>query len=125
MDPHVFDDLTRQLSAPRSRRTAWRALLAGAVLGATTKVTVASPSDTGENRPCGRDQERCPGRCFANNCVPVDELCCTGPEWIICGNTCCQAMEGDRKIEHPCSSGDCIPPASSCEPFIAGSYRRR
>ena len=50
MDPHVFDSLTRLLSAPRSRRAAWRALLGAALLGATTRTAMAAtPCDNGKN----------------------------------------------------------------------------
>jgi hypothetical protein len=129
MDHQTFDRLTRLFGIAGSRRTAWRALLGAALLGATTRAAMAdssTPCLTGNQEFCGR--QCCPGRCFvseSSGCV----LCCTGKDLIICEDpatgksTCCNALDehGDP-ISDPC--GDCIPP-QACPGLISGSYRRR
>src|SRR5829696_2978434 len=100
MDHRKFDRLTRLFGAPRSRRTALRALLGAALLGATTRTAMAGPCDTGNNPQCtcGADTNCPAGKCFVDsrgNC-PV---CCTEPGYVICVGkstgepaqpTCCQ-----------------------------------
>ncbi len=122
MDHHAFDRLTRLCGASGSRRTAWRTLLAATLLGATTRPAAAKPCNNGKHL-CG--DTCCPGKCFVNDACR-DELCCTGPERIICGNQCCKRVdEAGRKIKAPCS-GECISPREdSCPTAITGSYRRR
>jgi hypothetical protein len=124
MDHRIFDRLTRHFGAPRSRRTALRALLSAALLRATTRPAAAGPCDEGKHDFCVRDQ-CCPGRCFVieGNACP---LCCTGKN-IICEDpttgksTCCL-----NKGEDPCDScGLPENPDTSCQTGITGSYRRR
>ena len=126
MDHHVFDTVTRLFGTTGSRRTAWRASIAGALLGATASGAAAAQCRNGKPE-CGN--ACCPGKCFGNACG--NEFCCTGSDpitglqLIICGNTCCQ----DRGRGDPCAS--CTVPSwpSFCEGpspgAIAGSYRRR
>jgi hypothetical protein len=117
MDHQTFDRLTRLFRTAGSRRTAWRALLAGALLGATTRSAAAKPCNKGKHL-CG--STCCPGKCFTNGSC---EVCCTGKN-IICktteGPVCCLNEGRD-----PC--GVCLTPDSSgsCQSGIAGSYRRR
>jgi hypothetical protein len=125
MDHHVFDRLTRLFSAPRSRRTAWRTLLGAALLGATTRDAAAAPTapcDPGDQEYCitPKGRECCPGRCFVHTECPDEFFCCTGPEWITCGNDCCE------NTRDACS-GVCTHPTPSeaCKEAITGSYRRR
>jgi hypothetical protein len=127
MDPHAFDRATRLFRSPRSRRAAWRTLLGGALLGATTPGALASPCENGTHSPCG--SQCCPGRCFTNE-VCGDQLCCMRPDFTICGEECCRARTADgQKIASPCHKGGCLPPRNVCgeDPSggIAGSYRRR
>jgi len=44
MEHQTFDRLTRLFGSTGSRRTAWRALLAGALLGATPRRLAAAPN---------------------------------------------------------------------------------
>jgi hypothetical protein len=135
MDPHVFDSLTRQLSAPRSRRAAWRALVGAALLGATTRAAMAdssTPCRAGNQEVCGG--QCCPGRCFMHEPCKNIQLCCTGKDLIICEDpttgksTCCYALDehGDPSSD-PCR--ECKPPPlpddQTCFDYIGGSYRRR
>jgi hypothetical protein len=48
MDHHVFDTVTRLFGTAGSRCTAWHALLAGVLLGATTRSAAAAPCRTGK-----------------------------------------------------------------------------
>jgi hypothetical protein len=125
MDPHVFDHLTRLVFAPRSRRAAWRALLAGALLEATTRAATAAPCANGKHE-CG--EECCPGKCFVDD-AGLCPVCCTGNN-IICedpmtGKSIC-CLRNDLSKD-PCAT--CALPENpdpTCQPeFIAGSYRRR
>ena len=131
MDHQTLDRLTRLVGTAASRRTAWRALLAGVLLGATTRSAAAAKCHD-RRHFCGSDC--CPGKCFTDE---VCEVCCTGRN-IICGTaegTVCCLNEGD-----PCAvvraTGACPPTATpvgavnvssggSCLEGIAGSYRRR
>jgi hypothetical protein len=125
MDHQTFDRLTRLFSATGSRCAAWRAPLAGALLGTAPRSLTAAPTtpctNNGKQKLCGG--ECCPGRCFKNERC---EVCCTGNN-IICGTgdgpVCC-LDDGSRD---PC--GDCKPPQAQvsqrCPEFISGSYRRR
>ena len=127
MDHHVFDTVTRLFGTAGTRRTAWRALLAGALLGTTTQRVRAAPCEDGPHPWCG--DQCCPGRCFTTDACE-DTLCCVGPDFTICGDQCCRARTADgRKIASPCNKGGCLPPRSVCpeDPGggIAGSYRRR
>jgi hypothetical protein len=126
MDHQTFDRLTRLVGTAASRRTAWRMLLAGALLGATTRDAAAAQCRNGKPA-CG--STCCPGKCFGNACG--NEFCCTESDpitrlpLIICGNQCCQ----DRGRGDPCAS--CTAPSwpSTCDGpgsgAITGSYRRR
>ena len=49
MDHQTFDRLTRLFGMVGSRRSAWRALLGGALLGATTRSAAAKPCDQGKH----------------------------------------------------------------------------
>jgi hypothetical protein len=138
MDHQTFDRLTRLFGIAGSRRTAWRALIAGALLGTTARSAAATPA--GEDRcdatrcpktPQGEAGFCCPGKqqCSCNGtCCPgktgcfvstsdenKDELCCTRPELIICGDQCCRNVGED-----PCT--ECLGPHPD---LISGSYRRR
>jgi hypothetical protein len=119
MEHQTFDRLTRLVGTAASRRTAWRALLAGALLGATTRSTAAKPCSNGKHT-CGESKECCPGKCFTDGFC---EVCCTGNN-IICktreGPVCCFNGGTD-----PC--GTCGTPESgdSCQSGITGTYRRR
>jgi len=128
MDPQTFDRFARLLSMPRSRRTTWRALLGAALLGATTRTAVAAATD-----PCAAGAEDycvvgdarvcCPGRCFVK-CGGGEEICCTKPNWVMCGNSCCPY---DPTARNPCEH--CPPGLSgggdACVGVITGTYRRR
>jgi hypothetical protein len=130
MEHQTFDRLTRLVGTAASRRTAWRALLAGALLGATTRSTAAKPCANGKHL-CGG--ACCPGKCFTNEFC---EVCCTEQN-IACptaGGPVCCLNKGD-----PCAfvqaRGACPPAATpvgavsvsgeSCAAAITGSYRRR
>ena len=63
MDDQTFDRLTRLFGMVGSRRSTWRALLAGALLATTTRSAAAKPCDQGKHALCGG--ACCPGRCFA------------------------------------------------------------
>jgi hypothetical protein len=129
MDHRNFDRLTRLFGATRSRRTALRALLGAALLGATARPAVATPcdGDNSKNNPrctCGGSDCE-PGKCFTHD--TGCQLCCTEEnDLIICGNKCCK-IEG----EDPC--GRCQVPAPPsptsgappCTTYVSGSYRRR
>ena len=137
MDDQTFDRLTHLFAAPRSRRAAWRALVATALFGVTTRRAAAMPlakkgtcdatrcpkTPQGEagfcchgNQQCSCNGECCPGKtgCFVST-DGTDELCCTRPDRIICGNQCCKNVGKDSCIQ-------CLSPHPS---GIAGSYRRR
>ena len=123
MDHQTFDRLTHLFAVSGSRRTAWRALLGAALLGVTTRGAAAEPCNKGKHL-CGGTC--CPGgKCFAND-VCGDELCCTGPELVICGNTCCKKVDTKgRQSQAPCR-GECISPGKDpCQSGLPGSYRRR
>jgi hypothetical protein len=127
MEHQAFDTVTRHFGTAASRRTALRALLAGALLRTPTQGALASPCEQGKHPPCG--SQCCPGRCFTN-ATCGDQLCCVGPAFTICGDQCCRARTADgRKIASPCHKGGCVPPRNVCgeDPSggIAGSYRRR
>jgi hypothetical protein len=130
MDHQTFDRLTRLVGTAASRRTAWRALLGGALLGATTRSAAAKPCSN-DKHLCG--DQCCPGKCFSDR---VCEVCCTGPN-IIChakGGPVCCANKGD-----PCAfvraRGACPLDATPvgaanvsggpCTLGITGTYRRR
>jgi hypothetical protein len=118
MDHQIFDRMTRLFGTPGSRRTALRALLAGVLLGATTRSAAAEPCANGKHQ-CGNTC--CPGKCFTNG--PC-EVCCTGTN-IICqttGQPVCCLNDGSKD---PCEA--CLIPDSGgfCREGIAGSYRRR
>jgi len=135
MDHQTFDRLTRLFGFAGSRRTAWRALLGAALLGATTRVAMAdssTPCLTGNQEFCGR--QCCPGKCFVTCENDVElALCCTGNDFIICedpntGKSICCLNRGDgscEKCEQPGELG--LPTgAETCRPgLISGSYRRR
>jgi hypothetical protein len=136
LDHQTFDRLTRLFGIAGSRRTAWRALLAGALLGATARSAAAVPRnacDAGGQEFCGIGGPCCPGKCFVT-CDDDEEfaLCCTGKDFIICedptGKSICCQNNGDgscEKCEQPRELG--MPTgAESCRPgLISGSYRRR
>ena len=131
MDHQTFDRLTRLFGASGTRRTAWRALLAAALLGTTTRTAAATPCASGKNPrcQCGTDTACEPGKCFTR-CGR--EVCCTGRELIICGNTCCQALDArGTPLPDPCTPCTEPPlPAPSpgqppCSDAVTGTYRRR
>ena len=66
MDHQTFDRLTRLFAESGSRRTALRALIAGAFLGAATRSSAAKPctNDTNARCTCGE----------TSNCVPASAL---------------------------------------------------
>ena len=118
MDHRTFDRLTHFFAVSQSRRTAWRALLAGALLGATTRSAAAEPCANSKHL-CGNTC--CPGKCFTNGSC---EVCCAGAN-IICqttGQPVCCLNDGSKD---PCAA--CLTPDSGgfCREGIAGSYRRR
>src|SRR5829696_1330239 len=131
MDHQTFDHLARLFGTAGSRRTAWRALLAGALLGATTRSAAAGPTAPckhGKQELCG--DECCPGRCFVvvsdfGDSIDACPICCTKENnLVICGDTCCVSVdELGNPIEDPCR--DCIRPGSLCQEGLPGSYRRR
>ena len=69
MDQPTFDRLTRLVAASGSRRAAWRALLAAALFGATTRPAAA--------RPCANGKHTCGEACCPRHvlCAAVDEAC--------------------------------------------------
>jgi hypothetical protein len=128
MDHQTFDRLTRLFGIAGSRRTAWRALIAGALLGSTTRTAMATsstPCRRGEEEYCGEREECCPGKCFVR--CSGGEFCCTGTdsntgqEWIFCGDRCCL----DDGSANPCKDCPHTGAGEACIEFIAGSYRRR
>jgi hypothetical protein len=128
MEHQTFDRLTRLIGTAASRRMAWRALLTGALLGATTRSAAARCPN--RKHLCGG--ACCPGKCFANEFC---EVCCTKPN-IVCpmaGGAVCCFNDGS---EDPCTvlraTGECRAPVGAanvsggeCTLGIAGSYRRR
>jgi hypothetical protein len=130
MDPRVFDRLIRLFSAPRTRRTAWRILLGGALLGTTTQRAASAPRECTDKTPtCGTKQECCPGKCFVDPCPPEEahEFCCVAPAYVFCGSTCC---DYDPSVADPCATcRQAGPPprepGETCVGGITGSYRRR
>jgi hypothetical protein len=125
MDHGKFDRLTRLFGAPGSRRTALRALLGAALFGATTRPAAAAPTSpcgTRNQDYCGR--ECCPGKCFVRCDANGEEFCCDKPDWVMCGNTCCQY---DPNARDPCEKCPPGPPggAEVCVGYVGGSYRRR
>jgi hypothetical protein len=136
MDPHPFDRLARLASMPRSRRTAWRALLGLALSGGAMKAAGtaqgAPKSPRAETCPdhsrCSGDAccgpTCCPGRCFVDELVQEfdGEFCCTEPDWVICGNP----NAANPLEQHVCcpkgGPDPCICAHSSGG--LAGSYRR-
>src|SRR5919112_3897221 len=127
MEHQTFDRLTRRVGTAASRRTAVRTLLAGALLGATTRRAAAAPciTDTSGRCTCGESKVCAPGKCFVR-CVDDKEFCCTG-EFIVCGNTCCLDDGSDDPCKAPgCSRGGPRGGAGeACLEGITGSYRRR
>jgi hypothetical protein len=137
MDHQTFDRLTRLVGTAGSRRTAWRAMLGAALLGATTRSTAAQQCPNGKHL-CGG--ECCPGKCFRDvvneSCDVCCEVCCTEKNHnIICntaeGAVCCG--NNDERVD-PCAvleaTGKCPEPSPGaggdfCSELIAGSYRRR
>ena len=110
MDDHRFDDLTRALSAPASRRAALRGL-AGAALGAVAAALgrdEAAATHTvcrHHGKPCRRAAQCCSGRCTAAGVCK----CPTGT--TKCGSTaCCPAGQ-------TCVNGVC---QAACTPNCAG-----
>jgi hypothetical protein len=137
MDHQTFDRLTRLFSATGSRRAAWRALLAGALLGTAPRSLTAAPTTPctkGQHEVCGLGNELgdacCPGKCFADECTGY-ELCCTAEhKLIICqdpktGKAICCENTGDD----PCRACSRPTPEDEgrrlCEEGLPGSYRRR
>jgi hypothetical protein len=130
MDHRTFDRLTHLFAASGSRRTAWRALLAAALVGATSRSMMAAPTNPctkGKHKLCGR--ECCPGKCFMDERCEDSVVCCTEPNFVVCENPetgkarCCQNTgRGD-----PCASCNApVPPSGTfCPGGIAGSCRRR
>jgi hypothetical protein len=141
MDYRKFDRLTQRVSVAGSRRQALRAVLGAALVGTVTGGAAAKPKHKavkpgkrvcddkscqsvyqgkccpGNFCSCGKDQQCCNNRCFWDSATdPNEEFCCTGPEWVICGEgqdaKCCR-----YDAENPCS---CLGPGA-----ITGSYRRR
>src|SRR5215204_2332377 len=98
MDHQTFDRMTRLFGTAGSRRTAMRALIAGAFLGATTRGAVAAPCGKSPNArcTCGTTRDCDPSKCFTHDCG--DQLCCTG-DWITCGNECCQNVRDACQVE--------------------------
>jgi hypothetical protein len=121
MDHHVFDSVTRLFGASGSRRAAWRTLLAGALLGFTTRSAVAAPcaNDANSRCTCGTTRNCAPGKCFVK--CGGGELCCTEPDFVICGNRCC-FITGSAD---PCAECPQARAGDVCPSGIAGSYRRR
>ena len=121
MDHQTFDRLTRLFGTAESRRTTWRALLAGALLGAAPRRLTAAPTTpctNGKHELCGR--QCCPGKCFTNGSCAV---CCTDPDFVICqdlasGKAICCQNTGRNACEH------CDVP-TGCPEVITGSYRHR
>jgi hypothetical protein len=130
MDHQTFDRLTRLFGIAGSRRTAWRVLLGGALLGATTRAAAAGPCDTGTNPECtcGKDTKCPPGMCFWDPCPaeePRGEFCCsTEFGYVFCGDRCCLDNGNDPCAACRRPSKD---PPEAClgEEAIIGSYRRR
>jgi hypothetical protein len=121
MDHQTFDHLSRLIGTGASRRTAVRALLGAALLGATTRRAAAAPCANGKNArcTCGTTRNCEPSKCFVK--CGGGELCCTEPDFVICGNRCCFNTES----ADPCA--ECPPARASdvCPSGIAGTYRRR
>ena len=117
MDHQTFDRMTRLFGTAGSRRTAWRALLAGALLGTTTRSASTAPCHDPKHLCAGAC---CPGKCFRSGSC---EVCCTKEnKLVICGDTCCQ--DGEREdLCRPCTPP--VKPNGFCQEGIAGSYRRR
>jgi hypothetical protein len=133
MDHQTFDRMTRLFGTAGSRRTALRALIAGTLLGATTRGAAAKPCNKGKHLcGVGERQECCPGKCFEHECSG-HQLCCTAEHNLtICGNQCCMTVDGDNNlIRDPCRPCTAPPPGPTssgqgfCDSSIAGSYRRR
>jgi len=94
MDPKGFDNLTRRLARPASRRTALPALAGGvaaalaALRGGVTEVAdvTAGANCRGLGERCDRDGACCSERCARGVCdcrrrgatCKVDRTCCSG-----------------------------------------------
>ena len=128
MDHQTFDRMTRLFGTAGSRRTAFRALIAGSLLGATTRGVAAKPCGAGRQL-CGNSC--CPGKCFRKGSC---EVCCTGRN-IICitaGGPVCCLNDGKDPCAVLQATGECQTPdgvvgesGDLCTESIAGSYRRR
>jgi hypothetical protein len=106
MEHQTFDRLTRLFGTAASRRSAWRALLASALLGVTTRSVAAEPCDNVRNSnsrcTCGETSTCEPGKCFTHDCG--HQRCCTAEhKLVICGNECCMTeTERGVPIADPC-----------------------
>ena len=135
MDQQTFDRLTRLVGTAASRRTAWRAMLGGALLGITSHSAAAQRCPDRKHLCGGEGGECCPGKCFRDDLNPSCEACCTAKNYnIICittkGPVCCH--NNNPRVD-PCAevqrTGECpVSPqgkGETCIAGIAGSYRRR
>jgi hypothetical protein len=137
MDQRKFDRLTRLFGAPRSRRTAWRALLGAALLGATTRTAMAGPCDTGNNPQCtcGTNRTCPPGMCFVDSGGQCPVCCTEENDLTLCVGKTIDAATRKAIREPTCCKGTkdaceaCVPPApppgATCFDYVGGSYRRR
>lgn len=81
-----FDELTRQMAAPRSRRGALK--IFGADVGGATVATFLKPSRADAACPPGETQ--CGTACCNGTCTDPNTSCCCAPGTTPCGSTCCQ-----------------------------------
>lgn len=125
MDTQQFDDLSRSLTATRSRRGALR-LLAGAAIG----LVAARPAAGEAAGRCPKGKERCDGRCLAvckglkirnrrtcacdcpqemtdcgKTCIGQDKCC---PGLKSCGGGCIAADVCCPHTEKECPDGSCL-----------------
>ncbi len=70
MDPTKFDDLTKALATPTSRRQALKTLgatVVGGILG-LNGIGTAFAKCKPDGHPCGNDRQCCSGSCVAGTC---------------------------------------------------------
>jgi Cys-rich repeat protein len=101
MSESGFDQLSRMLAQPKSRRTALKAI--GASVGATVSAVVLKPFRAGAIPACPTGSTACGPHCCSSGTVCLDQStgrCSCAAGYSACGSGCCM--------------GTCVDPANSC-----------